>query len=187
MIQVQGSATLLDRAEDMLKEVLKTYGKILREGDVHPLPEGGQAWGTAIKESLDQGSVSQFLESTREKTVETCAEPGGVPKQVLVPEDEEFSAAVADLCSEGARKLHHFPAWRNKYLQFMLKEFNASTDQVLELSELSEKMNSQDEMLCQWSFEEGIESSVLSLKPNSMDIVQSKAVRPRKNFRSVQF
>ena len=182
MIQVQGSATLLDRAEDMLKEVLKTYGKILREGDVHPLPEGGQAWGTAIKESLDQGSVSQFLESTREKTVETCAEPGGVPKQVLVPEDEEFSAAVADLCSEGARKLHHFPAWRNKYLQFMLKEFNASTDQVLELSELSEKMNSQDEMLCQWSLEEGIESSGAKPKAKFNGYRPVKGSQTKKEF-----
>ena len=75
--------------------------------------------------------VPQVFESTREKSVEDCAEIGGVPKQVLVPESQEFSAAVADLCSEGARKLHHFPAWRNKYLQFMLKEFNASTDQVV--------------------------------------------------------
>eukprot|EP00435_Cladocopium_sp_Y103_P072543 s58_g40.t1 len=166
MIQVQGSATLLDKAEDMLKEVLKAYGKILREGDIHPLPEGGQAWGNAIKESLEQGSVSQFLEDTRGKSVETFTEIGGKPKQVLVPEDEAFSAAVADLCNEGARKLHQYPAWRNKYLQFMLREFNASTDQVLELSELSEKMESQDVEFSTWSLEEGREMS--GARPKAM-------------------
>lgn len=158
MIQIQGSATMLDRAEATLKKVLEAYGTVLRGGNVIPLPEGCQKWGAAIKESLDGGSVSSFLESQRagaagESKTEEPVKSELISKQSFVPEDEEFIAAVAELCNEGARRLHRYPAWRNKYLQFMLKEFNASTDQVLHLSELWEEMN-EGETMEQWTFEE---------------------------------
>lgn len=122
-----------------------------------PLPDGCQKWGGAIRESIATGSISHFLESIRESEVKTEQQVKTelVKKQTLVPESEEFSAAVADLCSEGARRLHHFPAWRNKFLQFMLQEFNASTDQVLELSELAERMT-ESESMEQWTFEDPI-------------------------------
>ena len=138
MIQVQGSATLLDRAEETLRGVLSAYSKILHDGTLDPMPEGAQVWSRAVKKSIDQGSISGFIEGS--KVAITGGPEARMPredtKQVLVPEDEIFKAAVADLCNEGARKLFQYPAWRNKFLQFMLKDFNADTDQVLELSEL---------------------------------------------------
>ena len=138
MIQVQGGAALLDRAEETLRGVLSAYSKILHEGTIEPMPEGTQVWSRAVKKSIDQGSISGFIEGSKEITP---AGPGAkMPqensKQVMVPEDEIFKAAVADLCNEGARKLFQYRAWRNKFLQFMLRDFNADTDQILELSEL---------------------------------------------------
>lgn len=160
MIQIQGGATLLDKSEDMMKEVLKAYGKLVRDGEVLPLPEGGQAWGVAIKENYDQGCMSRFLEEQRETADGSAAanEVKKCEKQPFVPEEEAFTAAVADLCNEGARKLHQYPAWRNKFLQYMLREFNASTDQVLELSELSDRM-AKDEVMSHWSMEDGTDVS----------------------------
>ena len=155
MIQIHGKATMLDKAEQTLKQVLEIYATVLRKGEVNPLPDGCHRWGTAIKESLECGSVSSFLEELRvEDTVkaESSVKEERIPKQILVPDSEEFKAAVADLCNEGARRLHNFPAWRNKFLQFMLREFNASTDQILELSELIEVMN-EGESMDQWSVE----------------------------------
>lgn len=157
MVRIQGQAVLLDKSEEMLKKVIHAYEKLIKDGEVCPLPEGSQACGKAIKDSYDQGLVSHFMdemrmsgegEDSKSKLIE-------VKKQTLVPEDEEFTAAVAELCSEGARKLHHFPAWRNKYLQFMLREFNASTDQVLELSDLTDKMNDPNEDTASWQMEDG--------------------------------
>lgn len=105
MIQIQGSAVLLDKSEEMLKSVLKVYLALLRDGRVEPLPEGGKMWGQAIQDSNELDAVSGFLKGTKEgETVETS-----VPKlQAFVPEDEKFAAAVADLCNEGARKLHEY-------------------------------------------------------------------------------
>ena len=65
MIQTQGGATLLDKAESTLKEVMSVYGSVLRGGEVTPLPSGCQKWGAAIRESLDSGAVSNYLESLR--------------------------------------------------------------------------------------------------------------------------
>ena len=139
MIQVQGSATLLDRAEETLRGVLVAYGKILHEGAVEPLPEGAQVWSRAVKKSIDQGSISGFIEGNKVTALggPDAKFPQENAKHVLVPEDETFKAAVADMCNEGARKFFQYPAWRNKFLQFMLRDFNADTDQVLELSELT--------------------------------------------------
>ena len=153
MIQIQGGATMLDKAHDTLVGVLGCYNKLVQDGEVMPMPDGTQAWGKAIKDSYEAGSVSKFLDENEKKT---SGEASDVKKQVMVPNDPEFDAAVAELCSEGARKLHHFPGWRNKFLQFMLKEFNASTDQVLELSCLSEKADGQDESPQRWFMEEDL-------------------------------
>ena len=137
MIQIQGSAILLDKSEEMLKQVVKVYVALLRDGEVEPLPEGGQCWGRAIKESCDNGAFSGYMDGAKDGEPPATSE---VKIQNLVPDEPQFVAAVADLCNEGARKLHHYPGWRNKFLQFMLREFNASTDQVLALSELSEQL-----------------------------------------------
>lgn len=147
---------MLDKAEDTLKKVLAVYSIVLRGGEVQSLPDGCQKWGGAIRESLDCGSISMFLENQRagEEKTESSVKTELVKKQVLVPDDEAFSAAVADLCNDGVRELHHYAAWRNKFLQFMLQEFNASTDQILELSELAEAMHEQEAM-DQWHLEEG--------------------------------
>ncbi len=159
MIQVQGSATLLDRAEETLRGVLGAYGKILHEGTIEPLPEGAQVWSRAIKKSIDQGSISGFIEGNKISALggPEAKFPQENAKQVLVPEDEAFKAAVAELCNEGARKLFQYPAWRNKFLQFMLRDFNADTDQVLELSELTNEFEfglQQQQWEDSWSFGE---------------------------------
>lgn len=160
MIQIQGSAVLVDKSEEMLKSVLKVYLALLRDGRVEPLPEGGKMWGQAIQDSNELDAVSGFLEGTKEgETVETS-----VPKlQAFVPEDEKFAAAVADLCNEGARKLHEYPGWRNRFLQFMLREFNASTDQVLSLSELADQLPDDD--ISQWSMADRTE--LLEVRPKA--------------------
>ena len=159
MIQVQGGATLLDRAEETLRGVLSAYSKILHEGAVEPLPEGAQVWSRAIKKSMDQGSISGFVEGNRVSALggPDAKFPQENSKHVLVPEDEIFKAAVAELCNEGARKLFQYPAWRNKFLQFMLRDFNADTDQVLELSELTSEFEfglQQQQWEDSWSMEE---------------------------------
>ena len=180
MIQVQGSATLLDKAEETLKKIMAVYSNVLRGGEVLPLPDGCQKWGTAIKESLDSGSISHYLESLRAEDTKgdsSIVKTEMVKKQILVPEDEAFQAAVADLCNEGARKLFHYPAWRNKFLQFTLQEFNASTDQVLELAELAESLREQ-ETVDQWTFEEGpmTEGPMTEAKPKA----RSDGYRPHR-------
>ena len=64
-------------------------------------------------------------------------EKGDKDRQVFVPTDEPFVAAVADLMNEGSRKLHEYPLWRNKFLSFMVKEFNGSHDQAMILAGMS--------------------------------------------------
>ena len=71
------------------------------------------------------------------KTNESSAKPD---QQVFTPPDEAFEAAIADLMNEGARKLHEYPLWRNKFLAVMVKEFNGSHDQAMILSEMSAKL-----------------------------------------------
>ena len=161
MIQIQGGAILLDKAEEMLKSVLKVYIALLRDGIVEPLPEGGKCWGRAIQESNAQGAFSGFLDEIKEGEIKI--EEFEPKHAAFVPEDEKFAAAVADLCNEGTRKLHEYPGWRNKFLQFMLREFNASTDQVLMLSELSDQVPEEEGM--QWSMAE--ESEVKSSRPKA--------------------
>ena len=173
MIQVQGSATLLDRAEETLRGVLAAYGKILHEGTVEPLPEGTQVWSRAVKKSIDQGSISGFIEESKVTALggPEAKFPQENSKQVMVPEDESFKAAVADLCNEGARKLFQYPAWRNKFLQFMLRDFNADTDQVLELSELTTEFEfglQQQQWEDSWSLEErAVKTAVTKSRPMS--------------------
>ena len=173
MIQVQGSATLLDRAEETLRGVLAAYGKILHEGTVEPLPEGTQVWSRAVKKSIDQGSISGFIEESKVTALggPEAKFPQENSKQVMVPEDESFKAAVADLCNEGARKLFQYPAWRNKFLQFMLRDFNADTDQVLELSELTTEFEfglQQQQWEDSWSLEErAVKTAVAKSRPMS--------------------
>ena len=171
MIQVQGSATLLDRAEETLRGVLAAYGKILHEGTVEPLPEGTQVWSRAVKKSIDQGSISGFIEGNKVTALggPEAKFPQENAKQVMVPEDESFKAAVADLCNEGARKLFQYPAWRNKFLQFMLRDFNADTDQVLELSELTTEFEfglQQQQWEDTWQVEENaVKTAVAKSRP----------------------
>ena len=128
---------------------------------MEPLPEGGKCWGRAIQESNAQGAFSGFLDEIDLGEVKT--EEFGPKYAALVPDDEKFTAAVADLCNEGARKFHEYPGWRNKFLQFMLREFNASTDQVLTLSELSDQVPEEDGV--QWSMAE--ENEVKSSRPKA--------------------
>ena len=183
MMQVQGGATLLDRAEETLRGVLGAYGKILHEGTIEPLPEGAQVWSRAIKKSIDQGSLSGFVEGNKLTALggPEAKFPQENAKQVLVPEDESFKAAVADLCNEGARKLFQYPAWRNKFLQFMLRDFNADTDQVLELSELATEF---EFGLQQQQWEDSWEMEEKAVKSAVAKSVAAKT-RPSNGYRGV--
>ena len=127
-------------------------------------------WSRAVKKSIDQGSVSGFMEGSK-AAIQGGPEaklPQGNAKQVMVPEDEIFKAAVADLCNEGARKLFQYPAWRNKFLHFMLRDFNADTDQVLELSELRTELDYGQQWDDTWNLaDDTLKTAVARSRPRS--------------------
>ena len=171
MIQVQGSATLLDRAEETLRGVLSAYGKILHEGTVEPLPEGTQVWSRAVKKSIDQGSISGFLEGNKIaiKGGPEAKLPQENEKQVMVPEDETFKAEPLQNCATKVlASCFNYPAWRNKFLQFMLRDFNADTDQVLELSELRTEFDWGHNLDDSWGMtEEVAKTAVAKSRPSN--------------------
>lgn len=61
--------------------------------------------------------------------------------QALTPDDPPFVAAVAELCHEASRKLYDYPAWKQKFLQLMCRDFGADPQMVIELSGLTERFN----------------------------------------------
>ena len=134
MIAITGGATYLDGVEDTLTKVLKTYKDLIQEKIVSPMPDGCEGWGQALKNLMDEGIMSYFL---RDQEKPEMVEKGDKDRQVFVPTDEPFVAAVADLMNEGSRKLHEYPLWRNKFLSFMVKEFNGSHDQAMILAGMS--------------------------------------------------
>ena len=144
----------MDDASKTLSKVLETlemYALLLETNKVNPMPDGAIVWGHAVKYLHDHGVKSLFLEQMKDPELNS-ADSSDVKVQVHAPDDADFVAAVAALCSQGARRLHYYPGWRNKFLQHMLKEFGASTDQVLELSQLQETFNeTKDEMESTWN------------------------------------
>ena len=140
MITVNCGAVFMDESEKMMVEVLKGYKGMIKNGQVTPLPEGAQVWGKALNYLMEKGIVSQYV-TNQDNQSETGTMEGMKERQLFVPKDEEYHAAVADLCSEVARKLHHFPAWRNSLLQVMLRDYGANPDHVLELSGLTEQFD----------------------------------------------
>ena len=138
MVTVNAAAVLIDKAEFMLTEVFKVYGQMLHEGQVTPLPAGAQQWGKAFQMVKEQGTVSLFLRSLENEASGSAAIPGE-EMQAHLPKEEEFVAAVADLCQDGARRLHNFPLWKQRFLQFLLQEYGADPDQVMALSGIPQK------------------------------------------------
>ena len=138
MVTVNAAAVLIDKAEFMLTEVFKVYGQMLHEGQVAPLPAGAQQWGKAFRMVKEQGAESLFLRSL-ENEARGSAAVSGEEMQAHLPKEEEFVAAVADLCQDGARRLHNFPLWKQRFLQFLLQEYGADPDQVMALSGIPQK------------------------------------------------
>ena len=72
----------------------------------------------------DKGVVSQHVQNQDSKSEGGKAEEVAV-RQLFVPPEGEYHAAAADLCGETARRLHNLPAWRNRLLQVLLRDFGA--------------------------------------------------------------
>jgi len=138
MIAITGGATFLDGAEETVGKVLAVYAEMVKENQINPLPEGCEAWGHVLKNLMENGVTSFFLQSQKGSTQEIQGEKQ--EQQVFTPTDEAFSAAVADLMSEGGRKLHDYPLWRNKFLSMMVREFNGSHDLAMKIAEMSAQL-----------------------------------------------
>ena len=133
MVTVNATAVLIDKAEDMLVKVFLAYGQLIHENQVTPLPVGAQQWGKAFQMVQEQGPTSLYLRGLENGAIGTTATVSS-EMQTHLPKEEEFSAAVADLCQDGARRLHNYPLWKQRFLQFLLQEYGADPDQVMALS-----------------------------------------------------
>eukprot|EP00435_Cladocopium_sp_Y103_P009129 s4017_g2.t1 len=165
MITVSCGAVFVDEAQKMLSEVLKIYKVVIKDGKIDPLPEGAQAWGRALNYLMDKGIVSQYV-LNQDAPSEGGKLEEAKERQMFVPKDEEFHAAVADLCGEVARKLHNYPAWRNSLLQVMLRDYGANPDQVIELSGLAEQYDlTQDDLI--WDSVQEVDQPMAQAKAKS--------------------
>ena len=143
MVTVNATVLLVDKAEDMLTRVFVCYAQMLKAGEVTPLPAGAQQWGKALQMIKEQGAVSLYLRGLENEIGSVSA--GGSSTvvtqemQTHLPKDEEFLAAVANLCQDGATRLHNYPMWKQRFLQFLLQEYGADPDQVMALSGIPEQ------------------------------------------------
>eukprot|EP00435_Cladocopium_sp_Y103_P001973 s4656_g1.t1 len=97
MITVSCGAVFMDGSEQMLSEVLKNYKNVIANGRVDPLPEGAQMWGKALNYLMENGIASQYVKYQDDQPgVGSSEDPK--ERQLFVPKEEEFHAAVADLC-----------------------------------------------------------------------------------------
>eukprot|EP00434_Breviolum_minutum_P039141 symbB.v1.2.034744.t1/scaffold4544.1/size38254/1 len=146
MVTVSAAVVLVDKAEAMLAKVLQAYGQMLHENEIAPLPAGAQQWGKAFQMVKEQGATSFYLRGLENEATGSLTTTSA-EMQTHLPKDEEFSAAVADLCQDGARRLHNFPLWKQRFLQFLLQEYGADPDHVMALSGIPQqfKMNTFEE------------------------------------------
>ena len=149
MVTVNAAVVLIDRAENMLAQVLQCYGKMIHDEEIAPLPPGAQQWGKAIQMVKEQGVTSLYLRGLEIEAGVTGITEGKINDELQshLPKEEEFTAAVADLCQDGARRLHNYPLWKQRFLQFLLQEYGADPDQVMALSGIPQqfKMNLAEE------------------------------------------
>eukprot|EP00435_Cladocopium_sp_Y103_P050503 s1907_g15.t1 len=143
MVTITCPAVHMDGAEAMITKVFAVYAKLIHSGTREPLPEGAQHWGKALDYMEKKGYESAFQECV------ALEDSGKIvvseERQAFVPKDEEYNAAIADLCNEVGRKLYNYPLWKKKLLQILLQDFGANPDQVIELSGLTEHFNLDDE------------------------------------------
>ena len=146
MVTVNTAMVLMDKAESMLTRVFQAYGQMIHENEVAPLPAGAQQWGKAFQMIKEQGATSLFLRGL-ENEATGAGSSVSADLQTHLPKDEEFNAAVADLCQDGARRLHNYPLWKQRFLQVLLQEFGADPDQVMTLSGIPQQfsMNASDD------------------------------------------
>ena len=127
MVTVSATVLLVDKAEDMLTRVFQSYTQMLKENEITPLPAGAQQWGKAMQmvRVKEQGAVSLYLRGLENEAGDASAGGSRVvvaeEMQSHLPKDEEFVAAVANLCQDGAQRLHNYPMWKQRFLQFLLQ------------------------------------------------------------------
>ena len=141
MIAVQAGAAYLDSIEDTMTDVIEKYGAMLKANEILPMREGTGEWSEAFRAVLHEGAHSQFLEKDESEKKAVPTTPLTETTQALTPDDPPFVAAVAELCHEASRKLYDYPAWKQKFLQLMCRDFGADPQMVIELSGLTERFN----------------------------------------------
>ncbi|CAK9106407.1 unnamed protein product, partial [Durusdinium trenchii] len=141
MIAVQAGAAYLDSIEDTMTDVIEKYGAMLKANEILPMREGTGEWSEAFRAVLHEGAHSQFLEKDESEKKAVPTTPLTETSQALTPDDPPFVAAVAELCHEASRKLYDYPAWKQKFLQLMCRDFGADPQMVIELSGLTERFN----------------------------------------------
>jgi len=110
-----------------------------------------------------KGATSLFLENSGEIGDEKIKD---LKPQPFIPKDEEYSAAIADLCGEVARRLHNYPVWKQKLLQVLLQDFGASPDQIIELAGLTDHFDIASEDWGLPDASEGAASAKAKCKPS---------------------
>ena len=144
-VAIHAGAAHLDVVEDTFQDALDKFKMMMQKQEIAPMVEGAGEWSEAFRKILLEGAMSQYMDSETVKVKVKSEETGLIETtQALTPQDEEFTAAIAELCHEGSRKLYQYPAWRNKFLQVMRKEFGADPTLVMELSGLTEYLNMND-------------------------------------------
>ena len=169
MVTVQGPAAFLDESEKMVTQVFQIYKTMIDSKEVVPMPAGGRKLGSVLNYLMKNGVKSAYKVAFELEQAFESKKATQVVGQVYLPEDPEFHAAVGELCYEGARRLHNFPLWKQKFLQTMLSEFGACHDMILDLSDQPEKFDLTDE---EWKSEVG------EADDQSMSMAKSKA-RPK--------
>lgn len=136
MIAVQAGAAHLDMIEDTMSDVMEKYGATLKANEILPMREGTGEWSEAFRTVVHEGPHSQFMEKD-ESEKKTTGAPSLDATQALTPQDPQFVAAIAEMCHEGSRKLHDYPAWKQRFLQTMCRDFGADPQFVMDLSGLA--------------------------------------------------
>ena len=106
---------------------------------------GGRKWGSVLCYLMKNGLKSAYEVVLELEQAFDPKKGNQAAGQAYLPDDPEFHAAVGGLCYEGARRIHNFPLWKQKFLQTVLSEFGACPDMILDLSDQAEKFDLTDD------------------------------------------
>ena len=88
---------------------MEKFQGMLQKNEIYPMMEGTGEWSEVFRSILLEGATSQHIDNEMDKKDDEEKSPITLT-QALAPQDEEFKAAVAELCHEGARKFYPYPA-----------------------------------------------------------------------------